>query len=717
MAPPRDQQSNRRAVRLSGRTSEEGSSRSPTSKRSREEDKDEDQHTSTRSRRHQSGDSRIGVTLTPAATPSLLGQDRKRRTSSSSSREAISNEEYDDGSGDSRRHIRPRRAVLKDSQEEDRDREEEGPRDGQSWYKQGSGDDKGDREGDKRPKHSGGIHASYEAHIDHRGSHGDGQRIEEESRRGRRQRDRSRHPSREGSRWYDDRDAAESPRRARSRDGRRDDLDASTAHSHRYHRSRGREDPNDDDGEEWYATGKSRVITIATPWLISHYCAQVGVKEGRLRVWVGSLPNAISDDEFYDIMSRYGEVEGMKLVALKGFAYVKYRDEESADAAVKILNGEVLDIAGDKSEHVGLKTKVDYVEDMEYLHHPYKPSMDKKPDIVHTLFVGNLPVEVTEQDIRQFFERDPSISIEQVALRRGSYKQMCYAHIRFAGDDDAEKVVAEFAGDKIIGRNRVRLDWAQDKHMQVKKNEYLRGATPRIYIGNLHDGMSEDAIRDALQEAFGTVVAMKLHRDRNGALAYGYVTFEDNHTAERAVDEIPNIRIANSSIRADFAKLLEPRRTPPPPAAGARPNMVGQQPQLLGGGYGQQQGGEFDPSVASMYAAGGQPPPPPPPPFEGDNAYAPLNKSANRQERRYGSTTGSDRSPSIERDTNVSWTVPEEFLEAHDEDHPYCSDSDYYYGTPYIKDTTPRPLPSPATLTNERSRRRRTEERSPGRHH
>lgn len=73
--------------------------------------------------------------------------------------------------------------------------------------------------------------------------------------------------------------------------------------------------------------------------------------------------------------------------------------------------------------------------------------MDKKPDTVHTLFVGNLPVEVTEQDIRQvvlsiittplssclsqFFERDPSISIEQVALRRGSYKQMCYAHIRY----------------------------------------------------------------------------------------------------------------------------------------------------------------------------------------------------------------------------------------------------------------------------------------------
>lgn len=44
---------------------------------------------------------------------------------------------------------------------------------------------------------------------------------------------------------------------------------------------------------------------------------------GSSTVWVGSLPNAISDDEFYDIMSRYGEVEGMKLVALKGFAYVK----------------------------------------------------------------------------------------------------------------------------------------------------------------------------------------------------------------------------------------------------------------------------------------------------------------------------------------------------------------------------------------------------------
>lgn len=45
---------------------------------------------------------------------------------------------------------------------------------------------------------------------------------------------------------------------------------------------------------------------------------------------------------------------------------------------------------------------------------------------------------------------------------------------RFGGDGDAEKAVAEFAGDKIIGRNRVRLDWAQDKHMQVSSSSDKR---------------------------------------------------------------------------------------------------------------------------------------------------------------------------------------------------------------------------------------------------
>ncbi|EER12225.1 Nucleolysin TIA-1, putative [Perkinsus marinus ATCC 50983] len=724
MSPPRDRQSrDPSAVKLSSRTSKSDRDESSTTTIRIREDND-DHNGSTR--RQGGGDSsRVGVTLTPVGTSSdnISTRDRKRRSSEPGSG---SYEKYDDSN---RRRTRSRR---------DADR---GDGDGQSWYKkEGDGSVKREQQqqsddDDKKP--SGGIRASYEAHIDHRGSHNDTQRVEDGSRRGRGRRaeDRSRHSSsREDSRWYDapdHRHAAESPRRARSRDNRQDEHNS--AHAHRYHRSRGREDVNDDEGEEWYSSNNSRwgESKGRSSWDTrgrgkgsrrppshrgdSRDFEPRGKIEGSSTVWVGSLPNSITDDEFYDIMSRYGVVEGMKLVALKGFAYVKYTDEESADAAVKALNGEVLvDIAGDKPKHE-LKTKVDYVEDMGYLHHPYKPPLDKKPDVVHTLFVGNLPVEVTEQDIREFFERDSSISIEQVALRRGSYKQMCYAHVRFGGDGDAEKAVAEFAGDKIIGRNRVRLDWAQDKHMQVQNNEYLRGATPRIYIGNLHDGMSENAIRDALQQAFGTVVAIKLHRDRNGALAYGYITFEDNQTAERAVEEISNIRIANSSIRADFAKLLEPRRSLP---GGTRPNAIGHQPQLLGGGYGQQQGdggggGVFDPLVTNMYAAaagaagaaGGGGQPPPPPPSEGDNAYAPLYKDdkPQRQGRRGGggsTAVGSVRNPSIERDTNVTWTVPEEFMA--DDEQTYCSDSDYYYGTSYIDPT-------------HGGQKRRTDDRSPKR--
>ncbi|KAF4699476.1 hypothetical protein FOZ62_016927, partial [Perkinsus olseni] len=480
---PRNQQSRREgtAVKLSSRSSEGGKSRSPNRKRSRE-DNDDDHAATTRPQpaAGPDGDSGTGVTLTPAALTSSEARlssgssgsrqgDRKRRHASSSPEGAgiRSNDEYNDS--DHRRRIRPRRDGSQESHDDSRKHNNRGNdqgggegrdvdrRSGESWYKEGSDDERRDR-GEDKPRRSGGIHASYEAHIDHRGSHDDGERNDAESQRGRSRREEGpRHSSREDSRWYGERDGRGSSTRPRSRDCREDAP--SGTHGRRYHRSRGRDD-NDDDGEEWYSSSKSRWRESGgrSSWSTrgrggkgaasrsSHHSdtrdfEPRGKIEGSSTVWVGSLPNAITDDEFYDVMSRYGEVRGMKLVALKGFAYVKYGDEESAEAAVKALNGEVLDIAGDKPEHE-LKTKVDYVEDMGYLNHPYKPSMDKKPDVVHTLFVGNLPVEVTEQDIREFFERDPSIRIEQIALRRGSYKQMCYAHIRFEGDDDAEKAVS-----------------------------------------------------------------------------------------------------------------------------------------------------------------------------------------------------------------------------------------------------------------------------------
>ncbi|KAF4675095.1 hypothetical protein FOL47_008270 [Perkinsus chesapeaki] len=627
-----------------------------------------------------------GVTLTPA--PSA--------TDSNSDSRGHKRRQEGDGDDDDRRRTRQRK---------DDNKEEE-------WYKKESNDKDDTAVGssyydDKPKRRSGsGIHASYEAHIDHRGSHGN----DDDDRKDRKN-DGSHRRGREGSsRWYDkDDDNSKSPppsssrRRSRSRDYRSGGRD-------RYHRSRGRDD---DEGEEWYSNrtnrwrgdgGRGRSSwsgrggkgvsrsSLHRADSDTHDFEPRDKIEGSSTVWVGSLPNAITDDELYDIMSRYGKVDGMKLVALKGFAYIKYGDEESADAAVKSLNGEVLDIAGDKPEHE-LKTKVDYVEDMGYLHHPYKPSPDKKPDVVHTLFVGNLPVEVTEQDIKEFFERDATLHISQIALRRGSYRQMCYAHIRFEGDNDAERAVDEFAGDKILGRNRVRLDWAQDKHMQViQNNEHLRGQTPRIYIGNLHDGMSEDAIREALEEGFGKVMSLRLHKDKNGVLAYGYVTFEDNETAERAVDDIAKIRIANSSIRADFAKLLEPRRQHQPPGEG-RGMGIGQQPQLLGGGYGT---GIYTPGQQQQ-----QPPPPPPPPPDSDNTYGNLYstspaKQQQQQQRHYrygsGASSSSDRrSPSIERDTNVTWIVPQEYIEHDDDDTTYCSDSEYYYGTPYIDNTTLSP--------------------------
>jgi RNA recognition motif-containing protein len=61
-------------------------------------------------------------------------------------------------------------------------------------------------------------------------------------------------------------------------------------------------------------------------------------------LYVGGLPAATSDDSLRELFSRFGPIQCVRVAArqsgeCRGFAYVTFRDPESATRAVSAANG------------------------------------------------------------------------------------------------------------------------------------------------------------------------------------------------------------------------------------------------------------------------------------------------------------------------------------------------------------------------------------------
>ena len=273
-------------------------------------------------------------------------------------------------------------------------------------------------------------------------------------------------------------------------------------------------------------------------------------------MWLGSLPDGTCDDDVFDLVSGIVGSEviaGMKLVVQKGFGYVRFYEEGSANRILEyaVRNALVLN---------GKRIRVDACQHMQQLTHPFKPNMDARPPTCHTLFMGNLAAEVTDDEVIDFFKSlVPDIEVVSVSLRKGGFKGLAFAHVRFDSPESCQKAVACASG-RIHGI-RVRLDWAMEKASHASSgpqelprlHEDLRGMTNKMYLGGLNDSVEEGDIIDVMK-TFGPITTLKMHRDKYGVRSFAYLGFTTVEAATAAVDGIGSVSIKGLRLRADFAK-------------------------------------------------------------------------------------------------------------------------------------------------------------------
>jgi RNA-binding protein 39 len=170
-----------------------------------------------------------------------------------------------------------------------------------------------------------------------------------------------------------------------------------------------------------------------------------------------------------------------------------------------------------------------------------------------TIFVGQLTKKVQERDLERFFGQIGKVK-SVIMLRdkfTGAHKGFAYVEM-----EDLEhvpnallfnNVVPDFQKFPIL----VKASEAE-KNFLARKDPFtkqLEGPDTRIYIGNIHLSLDENALK-AVLEQFGPVESVKLHRDHLGnSKGFAFVKFIRPDSSAIALAALPGLEIAGRALK------------------------------------------------------------------------------------------------------------------------------------------------------------------------
>ncbi|KAF9506546.1 hypothetical protein BS47DRAFT_1399392 [Hydnum rufescens UP504] len=217
----------------------------------------------------------------------------------------------------------------------------------------------------------------------------------------------------------------------------------------------------------------------------------------------------------------------------KGFARVKFDSVEAATAARENLTANPVQV-------MGRELRLDFSKIA-----PSRPPSPPSP----MLFVGNLPSDCTESDLRAVFTGIDGM--EHISLRPNSHGKPSFAWVKFETIDQATTAL-ETRHSKPIwsGGPLMRVDYSAQLPNSEKGSSSPPSAT--LYVGNIGNQSAED-LRDIFRQY--PVVDSRIIQDRatQTPRGFGYVEFGSVEEATTAKNDLNGAVIGNSNLRIDFA--------------------------------------------------------------------------------------------------------------------------------------------------------------------
>jgi len=280
-------------------------------------------------------------------------------------------------------------------------------------------------------------------------------------------------------------------------------------------------------------------------------------KSGLGNVFVKNLDKSIDHKTLYDTFSMFGNILSCKVATddkgeSRGYGFVHYTLPESAEKAIKKVNGMVI-----------AEKKVTVTEFIP------KEQREVGARRFTNVYVQRLPKQWNEEKLTEFFqEAGPINSIFLPMEEDGTNKGFGFAN--YPDPDHAQLAVQLFNNKEVeeghtlfvtrAMKKAEREKFLKDRWEKAKSERQKKFAGVNLYVKYLDDSIDDERLKAEFSK-FGTITSAKVMRDTHGrSRGFGFVCFENQEQSTCAMAEMNNKIVEGKPLYVALAQRKDVRR-------------------------------------------------------------------------------------------------------------------------------------------------------------
>lgn len=277
-------------------------------------------------------------------------------------------------------------------------------------------------------------------------------------------------------------------------------------------------------------------------------------------IFIKNLHKTIDNKSLYETFSAFGDILSCVVATdehgnSKGYGFIHFEKQESADQAIELVNGK------------SLNGKICYVAAFQARKDREKELQKVEPKWTN-IYVKPLPKSVDNEQLKTMFSKYGELtSVAIMSDDKGEAKG--FGFINFAKHEDAKKAVEDLNGKEYEGQTlfvgRAQKKSEREKELKetfskIQKERMNKYQGVNLYVKNLDETIDDDKLR-AEFSVCGTITSARIMKDDKGrSKGFGFVCFSTPEEATKAVTEFNGRLIVGKPIYVGLAQKRDQRR-------------------------------------------------------------------------------------------------------------------------------------------------------------